>query len=128
MLWDEKTASTLPVATASMSVRVPSMSGLTDGSMSKRISRHSTELKPFNLDLFSGPQPTCRKVFIYPPPPTLSQARPLVALDDLPQSAAAFSARQRAWTILRLLSRFAAAHSRKTDLESASTGAGHIRF
>jgi hypothetical protein len=51
---------TLPVATACISVRVPTLSGLTDGSMSKRISRHSSESKPFNPDLFCQLQPTYR--------------------------------------------------------------------
>jgi hypothetical protein len=47
MLWEEKTASTDSVATEDMSVMVPTKSGLTDSSMSKRSSFQSGDDKAF---------------------------------------------------------------------------------
>ena len=63
MLWDEKTASTDSEETEDMSVMVPTRSGLTDSSMSKRSSfQWDRALVVRSLRL--GPQPTCRKVFM----------------------------------------------------------------
>ncbi len=63
MLWEEKTASTDSEETEDMSVMVPTKSGLTDSSMSKRSSfQKDRALVVRSLRL--GPQPTCRKVFM----------------------------------------------------------------
>ena len=65
MLWDEKTASTDSDKTEDICVMVPTKSGLTDSSMSKRSSFQSGELKPLVVrSLRLGPQPTWRKVFM----------------------------------------------------------------
>ena len=63
MLWEEKTASTDSEETEDMSVMVPTRSGLTDSSMSKRSSfQEDRALVVRSLRL--EPQPTCRKVFM----------------------------------------------------------------
>src|SRR5689334_23254671 len=64
MLWLENSASTEASLTWDMSVMVPTMSGLTLSSISKRSSCHCSEAKPLVvLFLLFGPQPTWRKVF-----------------------------------------------------------------
>ena len=61
MLWLENTASTEASATRDMSVIVPTMSGATPGSMSRRSSCQSGVLKPVVVrSLRLGPQPTWR--------------------------------------------------------------------
>jgi hypothetical protein len=66
MLWEEKTASTDSEETEDMSVMVPTRSGLTDSSMSKRSSfQEDRALVVRSLRL--APQPTWRKDFIISP-------------------------------------------------------------
>ena len=63
MLWEEKTASTDSVETEDMSVMVPTKSGRTDSSISKRNSFQSA--KPaVERSLRLVPHPTWRKVFM----------------------------------------------------------------
>src|SRR3989338_6431588 len=65
MLWLEKTASTEASATADISVIVPTISGLTLSSISRRSSCQSCVLKPrVVLSLCLGPQPTWRNCFM----------------------------------------------------------------
>ena len=63
MLWDEKTASTDSEETADISVIVPTKSGCTDSSISKRSSFHTAKPEVVR-SLRLGPQPTWRKVFM----------------------------------------------------------------
>jgi hypothetical protein len=66
MLRGENTASIEPVATPDISVMVQGMSGLTDEAILSRTSVQVSELKPGLVWAFRlGPQPTCRRNFVF---------------------------------------------------------------